>query len=355
MFDTIQSGMMAYQQILMLVGGFICLSLGVLLGGNEIYWRLKSVRVAGIVAGVRQKGNAFYPVYRYQMPSGETQEATSDIGSAGLEGKETGRMIPLLVFPDTPNEARAASTWAFGAVGVLMMFPAAWLIYAAFTRYPVTQMTCFFAIALFCYCGMKLHRILFAKSGRVSLKGWKAAMRQQHEAAMRDVPVVRIEDLVPHDVAQKMVTQKAKNRRIAGPLMLIGAAFMIWGGLYIGNALADLLRDGASAKGQVVAMQSLPSAPNDYYAVVAFNDAGGKPHQFQDNMSSNPPEFRAGDAVTVLYLPNDPDPRAMIDRGAMDYVGPLALLLFGTLFGILGGVMTMRNRRQQAEKPPETP
>ncbi len=346
MFDTIASGMMAYQQFLMLAGGFICLSLGILLVGNEVYWRLRAIHVAGIIAGVRHKGNVFYPVYRYQMPTGEVQEATSNIGSAGLAGKETGRMVPLLVFTDTPNEARASGSWAFGAVGLILLLPAAWLIYAALTRYAITQMTIYVATAMLCYSGMKLHRILFAKTGNLSLKGWKAAMRQRHEQEMQGIPVQRIEDLVPPGSTQKMAARQAKNMRLAGPLLLIGGLLMIWGGVHIGTSLAELLQYGVTAKGQVVAMQSRASASGDYYAVVAFTDASGTQRQFEDSISTNPPEFQAGDIVTVLYLPHDPQHSAMIDRGTANYLGPVLLLLFGTVFSIVGGVMTRRSRHR---------
>jgi hypothetical protein len=195
--------MMAWPQLLMLISGFVCLSLGVLLVANEIFWRRKAVPVAGIIAGVRHKGNAFYPVYRYQLPGADVAEATSDTGSAGLKGKETGRMVPLLVVPGEANSARAAGNWAFGAVGAFMLVAGVSLIVLAFTAYPVTRMSKLVATAIFCYAGLKLQIFLIPKGQRMSLENWRGMMRKKHEADMQGLPVLRAEEIAQIDSEKK--------------------------------------------------------------------------------------------------------------------------------------------------------
>lgn len=352
MFDTLFDGMMAYQQLLMLMGGFFSLALGVLLAGNEVYWRTKAVRVPGIIAGVRQKGNVYYPVYRYQLPNGQIHEATSDIGSSGAAGKETGRALALLVFENDPTSARAAGNWAFGIIGLVLTLPGFLFLYLAFTRYPVTRMTGFVAIAMFCYAGLNLQRILKPRGDRVNLATWKAAMKQQHAAEMQGIPIVRIEDLVSMPEQQKIAAQQAKNLRIAAPLLIAGGLLLIWGGLHQGTKLADVLQYGVSAPGRVIEMKRSPS-DNTSFPVVSFTATGGKPVTFQDATGENPPAFATGETVTVLYLPHDPEKSAMIDRGNMNYLGPLALLALGTLFAGIGAFLLMRNRK--AAETPQPP
>src|SRR4051812_16917728 len=122
MFDQIFDGItMPWQQALLLIGGFLCLSLGLLFAGNELYWRRKALRLIGIIAGVRQRDGVYYPVYRCQLPDGRIVEITGDVGSAGSAGKETGRAVPLLVFADEPPSVRAGGNWAFGIFGALLV------------------------------------------------------------------------------------------------------------------------------------------------------------------------------------------------------------------------------------------
>ena len=347
MFDTLFDGMMAYQQILMLIGGFVCLSLGVLLAGNEVYWRMKGVRVAGIIAGVRHKGKVYYPVYRYQLPDGQIVEATSDIGSSGFSGKETGRMVPLLVFTNDPGSARPADSLAFGIVGALLTLPGALMIFLAFTRYPVTKMTVFMAVAMFCYSGMKLQGILIPKGQRVSLATWKAAMKQKHETEMQGLPIVRIEDMMTSDDGKKALAQQAKNTKAAGPLLLAVGAFMLWGGTHVGSKLENLLQYGVAAQGQVVELKGGTGSGSDvYYPVISFTDVAGHTFKFKDATGQDPPEFQTGDAVRVIYLPSNPEQEAIIDRGALNYLGPLLLLGFGTIFCIVGAVLFRKSRRK---------
>ncbi|TAL37267.1 MAG: DUF3592 domain-containing protein [Alphaproteobacteria bacterium] len=347
MFEGIFDSAIAYQQVLMLIGGFIALGLGTLLAGNEIYSRRRALRVAGIISGVRQKGNTYYPVYRYQLPGGEVFDSTSDIGSSAFQGKETGRLVPLLVDPDAPAAARAAGNWAFGAVGVFLASAGGLLILFAFLEYPVTQMTWIVTVALFCYSGMKLQNILVPKGQRLTLAAWKAAMKQKHDAEMLGLPVVRIEDLMAADSGKKALAQKQRARLVAGPLIFGCGMLLMVAGVHFGNGLDSMLQQGATAQGTVVAVEGAENAaPGGLaYPVVSFTDDKGRSVRFRDKRGRFPPEFGVGEDVSVLYLPGDAAHIAMIDRGAGDYLLPLFLLLSGTVFSIAGAVMMRRDQK----------
>ena len=342
MLDQIFDGMtMPWQQVLLLIGGFLCLSLGVLFAGNEIYWRRKALRVAGIIAGVRQKGNVFYPVYRYQLPDGSAVETTADIGSAGTMGKETGRMVPLLVFADAPPSARAAGNWAFGIMGGLLVAAGVYLVYAAFALYPVTKLTKYLAAALVCYSGMKLQGVLFAKGGRVSLASWKAAMKQRHETEMQGLPVLRVGDASPGALSSQTASpaRQAKMLRIWGPVLAAIGALLLWLGVQSGTQLANTLQYGLTAPGQITQSRS----EDDGAVSVSFTDATGRKIDFRDSGGRNT-DFHAGDSVTVLYLPHDPAGSAMIDRGVANYIASLSMLSFGTVFCLAGLVFYRKGR-----------
>ena len=67
-----------------------------------------------------------------------------------------------------------------------------------------------------------------------------------------------------------------------------------------------------------------------YYPVVQFATAAGTMIQFRDVMGSNPPAYREGDPVNVLYFRNLPEQTATIDRGMLDWLAPVVLCVMGS-------------------------
>ena len=76
------------------------------------------------------------------------------------------------------------------------------------------------------------------------------------------------------------------------------------------------------------------SDSNTYAPVVEFDHAGKK-YRFKDSVSSNPPSYRTGQRVGVLYDPADPRD-ARIDRGRWNKVVPILSGGCGALFVLLG-------------------
>lgn len=59
--------------------------------------------------------------------------------------------------------------------------------------------------------------------------------------------------------------------------------------------------------------------------------------QFQSDVSSSPPAWRVGEAVKVLFDPNDPS-QAVIDSFMARWLVPLLLGFIGGVFAFLGFV-----------------
>jgi hypothetical protein len=68
---------------------------------------------------------------------------------------------------------------------------------------------------------------------------------------------------------------------------------------------------------------------------------------FRDSVGTNPPQYRVGDAVTVLYAPEQTD-RAIIDRGMWNWLPSGILYLLGGAF-FAGGLTALRNRGAEAQ------
>ncbi len=74
---------------------------------------------------------------------------------------------------------------------------------------------------------------------------------------------------------------------------------------------------------------------------VRYTDERGVVTVFDDRTGANPPEFRVGDRVTVLYKPGDAA-SAMIDRGRSNWEPVVMLVLLGSTFFALGAFSLRR-------------
>src|SRR5690348_6187044 len=139
--DFISSGIQAYNQVGMFLGALMCLGLGGLILGSSLYWRFHALRATGTIIGVISANGMYTPVYRYTLPDGQTHEAKSDTSSGFVRGKETGRVVPLMISAHNPCEAQEAGSYLFDIIGIFFVMPGVWLGYTAVTAYPMTPMT----------------------------------------------------------------------------------------------------------------------------------------------------------------------------------------------------------------------
>jgi hypothetical protein len=84
---------------------------------------------------------------------------------------------------------------------------------------------------------------------------------------------------------------------------------------------------------------------SSYYPIVRHRTDKKFSVEFKDNVGSDPPSYRTGDKVTVLYLANEPQ-RAVIDRGIWNLAISGILLLGAGLVALLFVAM-LRSRAAQ--------
>lgn len=102
------------------------------------------------------------PVYRYTLPDGRTHEAKSDTSSGSARGKETGRVVSLMISAHNPTDAREATNYLFDAIGILLIAPGVWLGYTALTAYSVTWMTWIMMVVMLFYLTERGHRVFIS-------------------------------------------------------------------------------------------------------------------------------------------------------------------------------------------------
>ncbi|ABU59676.1 DUF3592 domain-containing protein [Roseiflexus castenholzii] len=103
------------------------------------------------------------------------------------------------------------------------------------------------------------------------------------------------------------------------------------------NQIATMVK----AQGAVVEVVSRTRTQGEkrstlHYAVVEFRTANGETIRFEDTMGSNPPAYRVGDAVEVLYDPQTPQ-SAMIDSWWI-WMPSTIVMVVGGSFAVIGGL-----------------
>jgi len=352
MFDFIFSGLQAYNQVAMFIGALICLGIGGLILGSSFYWRLHALRATGTIIGVIGKDGMYAPVYRYTLKDGQTHEAKSDTSSGWLRGKETGRVVQLLISPHNPTQARSAHDYLFDLVGVVFLVPGVWLGYTAVTAYPVTRMTWIIAGLMILYLAERVHRIIIPKGARLSIAEWRKQHNLGSGASLDLNDVKPIEQLVSASGLQQARQIQARLHRKLAPVVGLFALILAGVGAYQSIKVARLEANGLRAPGEVISLkEEFSSDSTSYYPIVRYRTDKDLTVEFKDSIGGNPPTRRPGDKVTVLYLADKPQSEAIIDRGVVWNWAIPAILLVAAAFITWLAIFMLRGAPPQKSLP----
>lgn len=350
-FELIGSTLSAFNQAVVFAGALFCWAVGGLLVGNAIYWRLHAVRVQGQVIGVRRNGNCLNAVYRYDSPAGETLEATSLEGSSSVSGKETGRLVPLWVIPEKPDQVQEAGNHVFSLVGAVFLGFGVALFWFGATAWRIGPMTWVVGGLLGAHLLWKLRSIFLPRDATLSRAGWRGlpdllrTVRPADAASLQQVaPLQQVEELsaLPQS-RERQVRVRAQLARLT-PLLLLTGVGLLALGVYQTRWLLELEESGLRSSGRVTSLSASTTSNSGttYHPVVSYRDSAGRTIVFRDSAGSNPPLYHVGEAVVVLYQPGDP-PRAIIDRGVWNWLPAAVLYLLGGVLAA-GGVATWRGQ-----------
>jgi len=125
--------------------------------------------------------------------------------------------------------------------------------------------------------------------------------------------------------------------------MIIGIVMVGVGFLMIGIALFSLTRTrnfiNISEKTQGTVILNIYQADSEggggYTPIFEFRTLQGKKVEVSSNLRTNPPQFKVGQIVEVLYDPKNPE-GARINKGFNLYYVPAFLGLFGLIVGGMG-------------------
>ena len=111
---------------------------------------------------------------------------------------------------------------------------------------------------------------------------------------------------------------------IFGNLFL--AAFCLWG-VYAGYTSWTLQNKGTTTTGTVVRLEESNSSEGGccvYSPVIEFS-ANGQTYSFEGDNASDPPAYKAGEVVDVIYDPSDPN-TAQINKWSERWLFPAIII-----------------------------
>jgi uncharacterized protein DUF3592 len=319
-------------QAALLAGAALFGGVGALLAGNKLYWRLRARSVQGTVAGVRVSGRQYYAVYRYKSPAGKRFQATSDVGAGVSPNLVTGRKLRLLFLKKHPDRVAEAGVHIVEAIGWGFFALAALAVGIAMTLWPVTTPTWVMLGGVVVFVAYRLLRAMPLRGE----KPFTSLTRQPPPEDLVGAPVHPIEEILSGPVR----AERQRKQRIAGLIVtpiLVAAGIGVFAlGAHLGRTTYLLLSTGERAHGTVLFCELVKTLHgSSYYPVVQFATRNGLGVQFRDKMGSNPPAYREGEAVDVLYFPAIPETSATIDRGVLNWLAPAILCVGGVFLSVV--------------------
>ncbi|MFG3596108.1 DUF3592 domain-containing protein [Bradyrhizobium sp. RDI18] len=125
-----------------------------------------------------------------------------------------------------------------------------------------------------------------------------------------------------------------------GLLLLLGAGFSVW------STKAWLAR-AVETQGTVIEMLRVRDSENKGYLftpIVRFDTIDGRTVEFQSGLRTNPPLYRTGQEVPVVYDPGVPESAAILGVLPL-WMMPIILAFIGSIFLFVATVMIVLIKR----------
>lgn len=129
---------------------------------------------------------------------------------------------------------------------------------------------------------------------------------------------------------------------------LVGVGALVGAGVTAHTAY-QVSADGVIAQGEVVSLKrerncGRRGSETMYYPVFRFTAQDGREYRVTHNQGSNPPSWKKGEKVELIYLPDNPE-KALPNSFWGKYTVTVFLSVFGLVFGGVGAAVAWSNRK----------
>lgn len=159
----------------------------------------------------------------------------------------------------------------------------------------------------------------------------------------------------PAETPQEAALSKPASGKKSLGGVIIGCVFALVGvGALVGAGVTahtayQVSADGFIAQGEVVSLKRERSSGRrgsrtSYYPVFRFTAQDGREYRVKHNQGSNPPAWKKGEKVELIYLPDNPE-TAVPNTFWGKYAVPFFLAIFGTAFSVMGSFVAWHCRK----------
>jgi len=329
-------------EIVFLFVGLPFVAVGILIVVSELRAQRGSYAQRGTVTGFStgERDGYFHTVAEYVGPDGAMRYVESSVGSSAPVGA-IGDGINVFVKNGEPDQAEIQSSLSYVVgIGIAALGLVSCVVF--FATFRATTFSIGGAGAVTALVGYKVVGSLRQK--RISLQEWREKRKALRPRVFTEATKNQIRWADPAAV-DAAVRKQQKTNRFAIPFLLVAGIGLVVLSAYLQRSTTAFLAKAMRANGVVVELAVNHSGTgNSYtYSPVVDFEVDGQTYKFKDSVGSNPPGYRRGDSVAVLYDPDQPR-HARIDRGKWNRLVPVLVGAFGALLCSLG-IWTLSRRR----------
>ena len=335
----------------LLLMGTVFIIIGLLFIGYEVYWRIKSETVNGVISAVIQDGKYYYSVFKYKTRSGETYEKESSLGSNSIISRLPGTKLKILIMPDNPEKIRRP-TYVWLLFGITFFLPGLFIMNLALKKFEFNYIIALFILAALLFGGEKVHKfykkVTKSKFDRELLSEFWKDIKSGKKPTSKPLEI-KGKILQNHEIIKKAREHLKYSKITALVFFLMSLGLGYWR-YCSGQEMMDMMENGITTRGTVISIDTRNNSEDvryTYYAIVRYTDNNGDAHQFTDKIGSSTPLYNRNDSVDVLYDPLSPE-TAIIDRGIFNWgISAFAVLL---AIAALWGSFLFFNAKKHFEK-----
>ena len=306
----------------------------------------KGVATSGRLVGWAQRpgdsGPMYHAVVEFVDLGGRKRLSESAVGS-GVPLGRIGDAIRVVLHTEDAEHVTIDSRATY-VIGVVLALLGALSCGIFFLVFRADLFSVFTALAVSGLIGFKLYTLRAAvdrslagrrSEGRGIAAAWAELKKKAIDTRTIDPDACGEIPWADAEAVGAAARRQQRMNRFAWPVLLLGGLGLVLLAQHLHRTTSEFLARAVGGSGRVVDLAASDAGADATYAAIVEFEERGERHRFKDSVGANPPMYRAGDVVAILYLPEDPR-RARIDRGVWNRATPPLVGALGALLAIAG-------------------
>lgn len=341
MFDLVFGMMSAWHALGLVLMGVAFMAIGGGILGWELYWRIFSHNLKGVITGIRVNhkktgegkngyhGEMYHAVLSYTTPDGNKVEQVSPSASNYIMSRIPGKRVTVLYFPNAPEKTRRPNLMLL-IFGALFFCPGVFVMGQAIKSFEFNTSMFLLMLLIIGFIGYKISGVVLKVRKHIKNmpqeewdRGWQKFRSEGFKVRSSSSSPASSSVLLTREEIMARLRMRYKYANYMILICCVIGLGLLGGSVYAGQKMQYFLMHAKPVAGEVVRIDSEYNSRSEgssytYYSIVKFDTSMGQNIEFRDSVGSSHPMHDIGDSVDVLYLPADPQ-EAMIDRGVWNW------------------------------------